>query len=67
MEDEIVQFGKKFDPQFFHTDPERAGETVCGGLMTSGWHTCGLFMRLFVEHYLAGPASQGSPGVDKLR
>ena len=62
-EDEIVQFGKKFDPQLFHTDPERAGQTVYGGLIASGWHTCGLFMRLFVEHYLAGPASLGSPGV----
>jgi acyl dehydratase len=24
-------------------------------------------MRLFVENYLAGPASLGSPGVDELR
>jgi len=66
-EDEIIQFGKKFDPQLFHTDPERAKETVYGGLIASGWHTCGLFMRLFVEHYLPGPASLGSPGVDELR
>jgi len=66
-EDEIVQFGKKFDPQLFHTDPNGAKETVYGGLIASGWHTCGLFMRLFVEQYLAGPASLGSPGVDELR
>ena len=65
--DEIIQFGKKFDPQVFHTDPNRAKETVYGGLIASGWHTCSLFMRLFVEHYLAGPASLGSPGVDELR
>lgn len=66
-EDEIVRFGKQFDPQVFHTDPIAAGETVYGGLIASGWHTCGLFMRLFVEHYLPGPASLGSPGVDELR
>lgn len=66
-EDEIVQFGKKFDPQLFHTDPEKAKETVYGGVIASGWHTCGLFMRMFVEHYLPGPASLGSPGVDELR
>ena len=66
-ENEIVQFGKKFDPQFFHTDPEKAKETIYGGLIASGWHTCGLFMRLFVEYYLAGPASLRSPGVDELR
>lgn len=66
-EDEIVQFGKTFDPQLFHTDPKRAEETVYGGLIASGWHTCGLFMRLFVEYYLPGPASLGSPGLDELR
>jgi len=32
-EDEIVRFGKKFDPQLFHTDPERAGEV-------RGWMNC---------------------------
>ena len=66
-EEEIVAFGKKFDPQLFHTHPEGAKETVYGGLIASGWHTCGLFMRLFVEYYLPGPASLGSPGVDELR
>jgi len=66
-EDEIVKFGKQFDPQLFHTDPKGAGKTVYGGLIASGWHTCGLFMRLFVEHYLPGRASLGSPGVDELR
>ncbi len=66
-EDEIVRFGKRFDPQIFHTDPEGARDTVYGGLIASGWHTCSLFMRMFVEHYLPGPASLGSPGVDELR
>jgi acyl dehydratase len=66
-EDEILQFGKTFDPQLFHTDPIGAEKTVYGGLIASGWHTCSLFMRLFVEHYLPGRASLGSPGVDELR
>jgi acyl dehydratase len=66
-EDEIVQFARQFDPQLFHSDPIRAKETAYGGLIASGWHTCSLFMRLFVENYLAGPASLGSPGVDELR
>ena len=66
-EDEILRFGKQFDPQLFHTDPDGAKETVYGGLIASGWHTCSIFMRLFVDHYLAGRASLGSPGVDELR
>ncbi len=66
-ENEIIQFGRKFDPQLFHTDPNGAKGTVYGGLIASGWHTCSLFMRLFVENYLPGQASLGSPGVDELR
>lgn len=66
-ENDIMEFGRKFDPQVFHTDPVRAKETVYGGLIASGWHTSSLFMRLFVENYLAGKASLGSPGVDELR
>jgi acyl dehydratase len=66
-EAEIVRFGQQFDPQIFHTDPVGATETVYEGLIASGWHTCGLFMRLFVEHYLPRRASLGSPGVDELR
>ena len=65
--DDIIQFSKQFDPQVFHTDPEKARDTVYGGLIASGWHTCALFMRLFVEHYLPDQASLGSPGVDELR
>ena len=66
-EEEIIDFGLKFDPQVFHTDPEGAKETVHGGLIASGWHTASLMMRLFVEHYLSSIASLGSPGVDNLR
>ena len=66
-EEDIIRFGRQFDPQVFHTDPQKARDTVYGGLIASGWHTCGLFMRLFVEHYLPDRASLGSPGVDELR
>ncbi len=66
-EEEIMTFGRKFDPQVFHTDPVKARDTFYGGLIASGWHTSSLFMRLFVENYLAGKASLGSPGVDELR
>lgn len=66
-EDKIIEFGRQFDPQVFHTDPQGAKQTVYGGLIASGWHTSGLMMRLFVDHYLSGVASLGSPGVDELR
>ena len=64
---EIVDFARRFDPQVFHIDPESAKETIYGGLIASGWHTVGLMMRLFCEHFLSKVASLGSPGVDELR
>lgn len=65
--DEIIEFAKRFDPQAFHTDPEAAKRTPFRGLIASGWHTVGLMMRLYVEHYLTHNASLASPGIDELR
>jgi acyl dehydratase len=65
--DEIIEFAKRYDPQSFHTDPEAAKQTPFGGLIASGWHTTGLMMRLFADHYLTHVASLASPGVDELR
>ncbi len=66
-QDEMLAFARRFDPQVFHTDPELAKGTIFGGLIASGWHTCGLMMRLVAENYLSKVASLGSPGVDELR
>jgi acyl dehydratase len=66
-EDEIIAFAKRFDPQSFHTDPELAKRSPFGGLIASGWHTAGLMMRLFADHYLTHVASLASPGLDELR
>ncbi|MGB8897075.1 MAG: MaoC family dehydratase [Pseudolabrys sp.] len=65
--DEIIAFAKRFDPQTMHTDSEAAKRSPFGGLIASGWHTAGLMMRLYVEHYLTHVASLASPGLDELR
>ena len=65
--EEIVEFARKFDPQEFHVDAERAASGPFGGLVASGWHTASLMMRLLVDRYLSKVASLGSPGVDELR
>jgi len=66
-EDEIVEFGRRYDPQSFHTDPEAAKDGPFGGLVASGWHTAALFMGLLVRTLLVDTASLGSPGVEELR
>src|SRR5579875_2833055 len=65
---EIIEFARRFDPQPMHVDPEAAACGPFGGLIASGWHTAGLMMRLFVEHFLPrGAASLGAPAIDELR
>ena len=65
--DEIKAFAREFDPQFFHLDEERAKTSVLGGLSASGWHTCGMLMRLMVDGYLTRTAAMGSPGIDEVK
>jgi acyl dehydratase len=66
-EAEIIDFGKRFDPQEFHTDPVAAARGPFGGLIASGWHTGALMMRMFADNYLSKASSLGSPGIDELR
>lgn len=66
-EEEILAFGRQYDPQPFHTDPAAAQGTAFGGLVASGWHTCAVAMRLMVQNYVGRTVSLGSPGVDNIR
>lgn len=66
-QEEIIAFARQFDPQYFHTDPERARDSFFGELVASGWHTGALFMRMFVDDLLGSAASMGSPGLDRIR
>lgn len=66
-EEEILRFAGEFDPQSIHTDPAAAGLGPFKGLIASGWHTAGVMMRLYADHYVSKVASLASPGVDELR
>lgn len=66
-EEEIIDFAKQFDPQSFHIDKDAAAHSIYGGIIASGWHTCGLIMRAIVDGYMGEAASMGSPGVDEIR
>jgi acyl dehydratase len=67
LESEVLEFGRRFDPQPFHTDPELAARTRWGGVIASGWHTCSMAMEMVAHGLLDGSGGQGSPGVDELR
>jgi len=66
-EAEIVEFARRFDPQYIHVDRAQAAQGPFGGLIASGWHTAAMMMRLIVDNFLPKRASLGSPGIDELR
>jgi acyl dehydratase len=66
-EAEIITFAREYDPQPMHTDPEAGRASTYGGLIASGWHTAGLYMRMLVDVVIGQSQSLGSPGVDHLR
>jgi acyl dehydratase len=66
-EEEIISFAKEYDPQPFHIDKAAAEKSMFGGIIASGWQTCGIMMRMLVDGYLREAASLGSPGVDEIR
>ena len=66
-EQEVLDFGRRFVPLAYHTDPELAKKSIYGGLIASGWHTAALMMRLYTDNYLSKVANLGSPGCDELK
>lgn len=65
--EEIIDFASRYDPQAFHLDDAAGRESVFGGLVASGWMTCGVLMRMLVDHFISPVSSMGSPGIDELR
>ncbi|MBK7613428.1 MAG: MaoC family dehydratase [Burkholderiales bacterium] len=66
-EPQILAFAKEWDPQWFHTDPEAAAQGPHGGLIASGWQTCGIAMRLVAEAALKDSESFASPGLQYVK
>lgn len=46
---EIIAFARLYDPQGAHLKAKPKGDTLLGGLASSGWQTAAISMRLFVE------------------
>ncbi len=76
-EEEIIRFGERYDPQYFHVDREAATHSHFGGLIASGWHTVSIGHRKMVDALFAEedrlrglgqkPGVSGpSPGVNKM-
>lgn len=49
-QEEIIEFGKKWDPQFFHIDPMTADKSVFSGLVAAGTHLMAITVLKLVTH-----------------
>lgn len=66
--EDIIEFGRQFDPQPLHVDEGMARLSPYEGLIASGWHTVCACVKVVVTSKL-GPESGnlGSPGADQIR
>jgi acyl dehydratase len=65
-EAEVLSFAHRYDPQWFHNDPQAAAAGRFGGLIASGWQSCGIAMRLAAT-FLQGSETFASPGIAYIR
>ncbi len=65
--EEIIAFGRQYDPQPFHTDAAAAKASLFGRLVASGWHTAAVTMGLMVRGEMALDGGVIGQGVDELR
>lgn len=50
--EEMLEFARRYDPQYFHADPEAARDSVFGEVIASGIHTAALWRQL--DHEISG-------------
>lgn len=65
--EEIMAFGRQYDPQPFHTDPVAAQGTLFGQLVASGWHTAAVSMQLMVRSDMELDGGVIGQGIEALR
>ena len=65
--EEIVDFAQKYDPFPFHVDEEFASKTVFGGIISSGWLTSLVWLRLMHKNLLENETVLGSPGHEEVK
>lgn len=64
---DILDFGRRFDPQAIHTDPLLAQASIFKGLIASGFHTAALCIKLAIETGVFKESSLAGTAIDELR
>ena len=64
--EEIIEFSRKYDPFPFHIDDQAAKETIFGSIISSGWLTALVWLRLMHKSFLSYETILGSPGHEEM-
>ncbi|WP_371661846.1 MaoC/PaaZ C-terminal domain-containing protein [Streptomyces sp. NBC_00280] len=65
--EEILGFGRRFDPLPLHTDEDAAAASRFRGLIASGFHTVAVLQRLLVDAVLSRAAVIAGREISSLR
>ena len=63
---EIIEFSQTYDPFPFHVDEQAAKNTVFKGIISSGWLTGLVWLRMMHDSFLCHETTLGSPGHEEM-
>ena len=66
-EKEIIEFARRYDPQYFHLDAEAAKDSIFGGLVCGGFQSAALAWALMFKSGMFDDCSLPGIGIDELR
>jgi acyl dehydratase len=66
-EEEAIDFARRYDPQYFHTDPVAARDSAFGELVCGGFQTAALSWALVLKSGMFDHCALAGLGVDELR
>ena len=66
-EAEALDFARRYDPQYFHLDPEAARDSVFGSLVLGGFQTAAMSWALVQQTRMFDASAIAGIGIDELR
>jgi acyl dehydratase len=65
--EDSLEFAREYDPQPFHLDAEAGARSMFRQLVSSGWQTAAITMRLIVDSAVLKETGIVGTGIDELR
>ncbi|MGJ9457800.1 MaoC/PaaZ C-terminal domain-containing protein [Oceanobacillus sp. CF4.6] len=64
---DMVEYAKKYDPQYFHVDEVEAKESPYESLIASGFYSINIVWANFIHMNILGRDCLGGLGIDNIR